>query len=224
MENNQEKITVFVKSFPGGLLGDTIGYDMQINDESATLADFVSALNFFANENIADCRGCDGCCKERAPITSLDIALLAELLPANPYPAHGVCEAFADIYIDKLGAIDITLKRQRGGCCDFLDIPGKFCTAHTHRPFVCRSHFCLPKSNKIQYLRQEVVNHGENELVRLLLAEEANGAKPIGGKTLLEQIDPTDYPATPLCGLTDYKQLIIKNIVPAELWHKLTEK
>ncbi|MEG1537597.1 MAG: YkgJ family cysteine cluster protein [Clostridiales bacterium] len=218
-----ERITVCPQPF-SGTFGEMIGYDLCIHSSKATLADFLIALNHFATTYIADCRGCDGCCKERAPLTSLDITALATLLDHPLYPAHQVCAAFASLTIDHNGATDIILKREWEGCCNNLDIPGKFCTIHPQRPFVCRSHFCLPKSHRFTALREEVTNLGENELTRLLLAEEANQALPLAGGYLATRLNPADYPENPLTGLISYEQAVIKDIVSPQLWTQLCQE
>ncbi|MBQ3112615.1 MAG: YkgJ family cysteine cluster protein [Firmicutes bacterium] len=208
------KVTVLPCQF-----GDCVGYDLQINDHDATVYDFLFALDEFAAENIADCRGCDGCCWERAPLTIGDIPRLATLLPPSPYPCHAVVGAFGTLSIED-GVVDIMLSRREDSSCSFLDREGRFCTSHATRTFVCRSHYCMPKSGRLQDLRGAYVNAGIDELVRQLLAEEAAGAEV----WLTGKIDPEDYPANPLTGMDKPIMVKIRDIVEPELWEELLEE
>jgi len=206
------------------LLGETLAMDVRIADQRATLADFLEELDAFAARHLADCRGCDACCQERAPLIAADVPALASLLPASPFPAHQVCAAFARISVDENGAADIILKRNSGNACDFLDPKGRLCREHPSRPFVCRSHFCLPRSGRIGRLRESIVNHGENELTRLLLAEEAIGAASLTPRPLAQLLDPADYQESPQRDRRRYRDILIKDNVSAELWSALTER
>ena len=89
------------------------------------------------------------------------------------------------------------------------------------RPFVCRSHFCLPRSARLELLRQDVTNLGLNELTRLLLAEESSGAPCLDGVPLKDKLDPTDYPANALTGKDSYAEILIKDCVSRDLWRDL---
>ncbi len=212
----------FLVSQADDLLGETFAMDLRILDAQATLADFLAELEAFAAQHLADCRGCDACCQERAPLIAADIPALAKLLPASPFPAHSVCAAFAELSVTE-GVSDIQLKRSHDNACGFLDRKGRFCQAHPSRPFVCRSHFCLPRSPRIEALRESIVNLGENELTRLLLAEEALGAPPLDGLPLSQRLEPTDYQQSPQRDCQTYGEILLKNNVSAELWSALTE-
>jgi len=76
----------------------------------------------------------------------------------------------------------------------------------------------------LSQLREEVVNIGENELTRLLLAEEAIGAPPLGGQKLAELIDAADYPPNPQSGKTTYQDIIIKETISPELWQQIKKE
>jgi Fe-S-cluster containining protein len=203
---------------------DSLGMDLAIYDDSATLADFLTSLDAFAAIHIADCRGCDGCCRERAPLIAADIPALTALLPPTPYPAHAVCAAFAELSVDHHGAADIYLRRNPDGACCLLDPDHKWCTAHTARTFACRSHFCLARSVAFALFREEVVNTGENALTRLLLAEEANGAPPLQSKLLATLLDPADYPLNPQSDKTAYDQILIRETVSDALWRQIKKE
>jgi hypothetical protein len=196
-----------------------LGHDLRLTSDSASVADVLAALAAFAAERLADCRGCDGCCYERAPLTAPDAAALATLLPAGSYPAQAACRAYAEVFSDKSGAVDITLRRDAEGACLFLHKEGKFCQNWQARPFVCRSHFCLPRSTRLEALRGVIANRGEDELIRLLLTEQAAGAPPL----LPPGLDPAHYPPDPAFAKGGWETILIKDIVPPELWRELRE-
>ena len=201
------KLSIFLRQFDSG----EYGYDISITDQTATLADFLMGLDNFAAAHLAACRGCDGCCHERAPLTSLDIPLLAALLPPSCYPAHSVLDAFGTLHVSKKNVADITMRRNKNGSCFILDIEGKFCTIHHARPFVCRSHFCLPKSEVLQEIRAATANAGENEFIRLLIAEEKLGAPVV----LPPQIKEKDYPPNVLTGKMGFNEVLICDLMSA---------
>ena len=220
-----ERIQIIPLTVTDDLGLDSLGCDIIINDDAATVADLLTALDEFAGQYLSDCKGCDGCCRERAPLIAADIPALASLLPATTFPAHAVCEAFAEITISKNGAADIFFRRDKNsGACCLLDTLNKCCTAHPCRAFVCRSHFCIPRSDALSRLREEIVNIGENELTRLLLAEEAKGAQPLNGKRLNDQLSAEDYPLNPQSNKNSYADIIIKQTVSSELWQQLKKE
>lgn len=195
---------------------ESLAYDLKIRDASANLNDYVQALSHFAAAHMEDCKGCDGCCHERAPLISSDIPALTKLLPqASQFPFHEVIESFCELKLSADGCVDITLRRPKGDCI-FLDQGEKFCKEHASRPFVCRSHFCLPQSARAQELRTQIVNAGEDELVRLLLSEEKQGA-PL----FLNGIKGEDYPPSSISGKDAYTQILLKNICSQALWLEL---
>lgn len=216
-----KKIHVFLITFQDPLFGKALGYDLEILDPEATVADLLDALDCFAQEHLADCKGCDGCCRERAPLIAADIPRLAQLLPASDYPAHDVCRNFATIYVKK-GVTDIALKRHASDqSCIHLDSQNRCCRIWPQRAFVCRSHFCLPRSDKIERLRQDIVNAGINELTRLLLVEEAHGAPPLTRRPLAQLVTPAEYWDNPQQGANEYEQIKLRDTIAPELWEEL---
>lgn len=193
-----------------------LGYDIKILSPKANCQDYLDALEAFAAENLNSCLGCDGCCHERAPLTSMDMPALLKLLEESGFPLHEAVNAFGSLKINSDGCGDITLKR-RNGACIFLNFEGKRCRNHNARPFVCRSHYCIPQSPRAKALRSAIVNQGEDELIRLLLEEEEAGAKP----RLLKALNKEDYPPKGLKNKTEYKQVLLKEICPEELWEEL---
>ena len=216
-----EKIDVFIIKNEDAFLGDVLGCDIRILDPRATVADLMDALDEFAAAHLADCKGCDGCCQERAPILSADVPALAEMLPDDTaWPVHAVVAAFGLLHIDD-GVSDVMLRRDVDGVCAQLDRENRCCTIWPQRPFVCRSHFCLPRSILLERLRQDIANLGLNELTRLLLAEEANEAPPLDGVRLAERLNIDDYQPNAFSGKSDYHDILLKECVDTELWQEL---
>jgi len=201
-----------------------LGCDVCNAEDTATIADLLEALDAFAAEKLADCRGCDGCCKERAPLIAADIPALAQLLPKSQFPAHEVIRAFGQLTIDRKGITDICFDRSADGCCCMLDRKGKFCTHHAQRAFVCRSHFCIPRSEALEQLRQEIVNEGENELTRMLLEEEKAGAAPITKKPLHKLVNAEDYENNTHKDKHSYDKLVLKDIISDDLWQSIKKE
>ena len=216
-----EKIDVFLINSTDPILGEVLGCDLRIIDQAATVADLMDALDEFAARHLADCKGCDGCCQERAPLLSVDIYALSALLPQPlPWLAHEVIERFGELRVED-GVSDIILRRDADSVCAQLERRKLCCTIWPYRPFVCRSHFCLPRSVFLETLRQDIANLGLNELTRLLLAEEAAGAPPIGGVALNEQLAESDYTPSAFTGKTDYAEIRLKDCVEPGLWQEL---
>lgn len=219
--NMNEKVDIFLINTEDPFLGDVLGCDIRILDPQASVADLMDALDEFAAAHLADCKGCDGCCQERAPILSADVPALVKMLPDNiAWPAHAVVAGFGLLRIDD-GVSDIMLRRDADGVCGRLDRGTRCCMIWPQRPFVCRSHFCLPRSNSLERLRQDIANLGLNELTRLLLAEEASGAPPIDGIRLSERLNGEDYTPNSFSGKTDYHDILLKDCVAPELWQEL---
>ena len=215
-----QRIDIFPATFKDELIGDEVfGYDIRILDDRATLQDYIDALNDFAQKYLAPCIGCDGCCHERAPLISTDIFIMEKLLPPSKNPAHNVIENYSDIFIFDDGAIDIPLKRNKNGSCIFLDEKNKYCQNHQTRPFTCNSYFCINKSLVAEDLRNSLINAGEDQLIHLLWQEEIYGATPI----LKDKVNILDYPENGFKNKKSLSEVLIKEIIPHELWQKLIE-
>ena len=150
MHYMNEKINVFLIKTEDPLLGEVMGCDIRIADDCASVADLMDALDGFAAQYLADCKGCDGCCQERAPLLSADIPALALLLDNDTaWPAHAVVERFGSLQVTN-GVSDIILRRDTDSVCASLDRENRCCKIWPSRPFVCRSHFCLPRSSYLE--------------------------------------------------------------------------
>lgn len=219
-------IAITLKEFPEA----GFGYDVQINDEDATIGDYLAALDAFQAQYVADCRGCDGCCWERAPLGIADYFWGRTVLPdpcsLGQWLAHSATLCEVD------GGLDLYLKRGADSACMFLDKQKQECARHLARPLVCRTHVCLPQSPRALELRSAIVNMLEDELVRrLLLENKKHGTTlPADWQEALATAKMEDYAPTPLSiyGLEELEQLQkvwpqikIRQIVNVELWKVL---
>lgn len=193
-----------------------LAYDVQILAEDAACLDYLQALDAFAEQALSDCRGCDGCCHERAPVTAWDMPGLCSLVPPAPFPFHQAVQAFCRLEIGKEGWGDITLARPEGHCI-FLDLEQKICRSHGQRPLACRSHYCIPQSQRAADLRSALINKGEDLLLSLLLAEEEAGAPPL----LMPKLKKEDYPPPPASLPPAYDGIRLKEICSPQLWEEL---
>ncbi len=148
-----------------------LAYDVQILTPQASVGDYLQAIEDFQAQTLADCKGCDGCCHERAPLTIADWQLAqnthSDAEPTEQELADWLLE-WAELHFCG-PAVDLTLKRTPAGTCNFLHEQQKYCTRHQQRSFTCRTHCCLPKTERAEALRAALINAGEDELVRRLL-------------------------------------------------------
>lgn len=206
---------------------DSFGYDLVILNEEATIQDYLDALNDFQEKTVAECKGCDNCCWERIPLTSIDVCTylnnpnITMELPDTPSLltsfVHKYCYVFAEG-----PAMDIMLKHQSNGACFFLDTNQKICTNHTARSLVCQTFICLPHSERAGKLRDTLLNVGEDELVRQYLLESEKLGTPV---KVDEGTNPTlnldDYPPTAYEGKKSYAEVKIRDVVSDELFGEL---
>lgn len=215
-----DKIKVFLAEFDDG----QFGYDLQIIDTTATVGDYLAAVEEFQSATLADCFGCDGCCHERVPLMLCDFYFSA-------YHANGG-ESLAE-WLQQSGArlefcgpaVDLQLCRRANGACFWLNEEQKCCSAHTFRTFACRSHCCLTKSDRAEALRAVIINSGEDELVRRLLAELAAANKQdfLPGLSRLADVDPADYLPNGFSNLAgaDWRSAKLRDFADDELWADL---
>ncbi|MCR6545608.1 YkgJ family cysteine cluster protein [Dehalobacterium formicoaceticum] len=206
-------INVFLAQFD-----DAFGYDLEILDENATIQDYLNALNQFQEKYVENCKGCDGCCYERIPLTSIDILtyLKDPTLPLTPF-IHQYCKVTGTGPV-----LDICLKRNPDQSCIFLDREQKICRRHPARSFVCQSFVCLPHSEEAGQLRDLILNVGEDDLVHRYLNEaKEKGTAPVIHENNEAAPSLIDYPATIFTGKRNYDEIRIKDVLPENLWQKL---
>jgi Fe-S-cluster containining protein len=224
MENkeNKKNIEVYLKEFAE----NQYGYDIVLNDENATLGDYVDALNIFQDNTMADCRGCDGCCYERIPLTVADFWLakgLTAKLKAKKAADVTLTDwllAAAEVHLDG-DAIDIVLKRNSDYSCYFLNKEKQECREHIYRSLVCRTHCCLPKSQIAIDIRGDIINAGEDELCRCLLKIPDHPWQQLLAKCL-----PEDYPESGFSQFApeDWRNIPLKSVISPENWQILIGK
>lgn len=185
------------------------GYDVEIADKGATLAQYIDALDSFLDAKVAPCLGCDNCCYQRIPLILPDIYQYAGKEP----------KSIADFLekrcaVTKLGAaLDIRLAQGENGICTFLDRDNQRCTDHLHRTMVCHTYICLPQTPRARELREHLINQGEDALAAELLT-----------MGLLPQFKEMAqvYTPNPDWSGKDYHEILIQRAVPGELWAELT--
>ena len=208
---------------------------VQVLSADASVGDYLDAFEQFQAVNIAPCDGCTSCCWERAPLTAPDalgIITAAEAdgdsdsngsgAAAVGSPAQAALLRFIRdrAWVDAEAA-DVCLRRLPAGSCIYLDTDSARCTAYAIRPLVCRTYVCLPSDPAAEALRRQIVNEGENELLRLL--GEAAYAFP----DLLPCLPPSvaanwrGFRARGFTGKKNFADVFIREVVRQGLWEKL---
>lgn len=215
-----DKIRVFLAEFDDGLFG----YDLQVLDETATVGDYLAAVEEFQAATMADCYGCDGCCHERVPLMLCDFYFSAYYEQGGKSLAEWLKNT--DARLEFFGeAVDLQLSRKANGACFWLNEAEKCCRAHQFRTFACRSHCCLTKSDRAEALRAVIINSGEDELVRRLLAEfaESNTQDFLPNEARFAAVQADDYLPngfSPLNG-EDWREAGLRDFADDELWADL---
>jgi len=216
-------VKIISKSFPQGK-----GYDIQILNEQANLQDYLEALNEYilkedltrTRKNVDNCEGCDGCCAERIPLTSIDVYRLQEGLKAR-----GEMRSFSEVirryaYVQAEGnVVDITLARNEDGSCVFLNPKSKRCEIYVYRPLVCQTFICCPASFRARALRETVVNQGEDQLVKWCLTNVP--WEKLFNEVWKADIVLEDWVDTPFKDKLTYASVRIRDLCPPKLWENL---
>lgn len=219
--NRLKKVVVNVKKIKGHT-----GYDIVINDDSASVQNYLDAFNRAIIElpisrvrtNQKDCKGCDLCCAERAPLTWIDVINLKTALKLKREPLNRVLKNISYIVVDG-PVVDIMMRRGKDNKCIFLDRQNKLCKIYHFRPLVCQVFICAPGSNAARWLWEIIVNQGEDELVRRwLLDARSKKTLPVFDKGFRPRPKISDWHPTAFAGKKSYREVLIKNICPPELW------
>lgn len=222
--------------------GKGLGYDIKITREDVSVQDYLDALNeallgLKLSRSRSDrgiCLGCDGCCGERIPLTSVDIEVLSESPKVREYlslasTGNGnklgqVFRRFCHVYVNG-SSVDITLRLTQDNKCVFLNQEKKTCTIYDHRPLVCQTYVCCPVSQEASEVREVLVNEGEDELVRqwLYLVLESPGDLWYD-----EADDPNlsmeDWVAGPFFEKRCYDEILLRDVLPVGLWDRMFRK
>jgi len=205
------------------LIKGRAGYDILVNDPEATVQDYIDALERFIEENtcyrsrvpdLASCYSCDLCCRERIPVTLVDAVRLSD---------RGLQETVANllhVFVDGR-VVDITMGLDETGRCIFLDRGKRLCTAYQKRPLVCRTFICCPSTRKARQLREEIVNAGEDELVRAWFGIKGKNRSPIIHEGVAPRPHPADYAKTAFYGVDEYSRVKLKKVCSPGLWNML---
>ncbi|MGQ9755557.1 MAG: YkgJ family cysteine cluster protein [Desulfotomaculales bacterium] len=202
------------------------GYDVTITDAQATIGDYLDALEKFLDtvpldklrNPRGDCLGCDLCCYERIPLTSIDYFRLAKHLAGSD--GRAFFDRFAWVTVDGR-AVDITLRRDDRGRCCFLDPQEKVCRVYRVRPFVCRTFTCAPASQRALRLRSIITNTGEDELVRIWLALSDHAGRLLVHEAHRPSVKRSDWGPTPFNGQISYADIRLKTVCPSNFWRTL---
>jgi len=187
------------------------GFDVEIFSREATVADYLEALENVNKHFSLPCEGCGECCRGRLPLTLIDIFLLQEGLKGltgKDFTLEDILERYCQVKVWR-GAVDILLRTDAEGYCLFLYPSHRRCLLYPYRPLVCRTYYCLPQTRRARLLREQIINKGEDELVRVWL--ELCPYLPQG-------VERQDWPPTPFAGCTGYHQVKLNKIVPPEFF------
>ena len=217
-------VQVLLQNFNGDY-----GYDLVVTDDSATIQDYLDALNYAiekytltrGRKKVALCQGCELCCAERAPLTAIDLSNIKDYLK--------VCDESLQKTLDRIGyivvngpAVDITLRRGEDERCVFLGRKNKLCSIYSARPLVCQTFICCPSSIKAARLREIIVNYGEDELVRQWLVQASEKGDPPGfHEGFRPKINIKDWKPNVFSAKRNYREVTIKEISPPNLWKQL---
>lgn len=205
------------------------GYDLVVRDVSATVQDYLDSLNA-AVENMPlsrgrarrkACAGCDLCCAERAPLTWIDLINLQKTGGLNTLSLTAILQRVAYIVIEG-PVVDIMLRRGKDDRCIFLDRKQRLCSVYAFRPLVCQAFICSPASKRARRLWEVIVNRGEDELVwKWLSALAESGGKMVYDEGYHPRPRLSDWDPTPFSGRKAYRDVLLREVCPADLWRRL---
>ena len=222
--NRTNAVQVLLQNFD-----NAYGYDLTVTDESATVQDYLDALNHAIEEysltrsrkKVSSCQGCELCCAERAPLTAIDLFNIKAYLKVSDETLQKTLDQIGYVVVNG-PAVDITLRRGEDERCVFLGRKNKLCSIYSARPLVCQTFICCPSSTKAARLKEIIVNYGEDELVRqwLVQASEKGGA-PGFHEGIRPKINIKDWKPNVFSAKRNYREVTIKEISPPNLWKQL---
>lgn len=201
------------------------GYEIKIADQSASVQDLLDGLNVFIingklerlwPEKQQDCCGCDLCCHEPLPVTSIDVANICQ--------ARGISlvKAFQYLWVQaERNVADITLKRGKNQRCVFLQANG-LCSIYMNRPFLCQTYICCQTTAVMEELRSQVVNQGMDELIRLSIEAFQKTGSPLPvNRSRNPRIDLQDWTSNIFTGKNSYSQILLKGVLSSDLFKQM---
>lgn len=202
---------------------DQFGYYL-VADPADTLGDYVDEITRFMDEMMTECRGCDGCCFERIPLTIADFYIAKPLIARLTGKAledvtiTDWLQEVAEIHVEPCGSIDIVLKRNEDDSCRFLNTDKQECSEHLWRPLVCRTHYCLSKALSAIDMRGDIINAGEDELCRQLLTTPNHPWQELLAECRLEDYAENGFSHV---NRENWRDIPLESIVSAENWQKV---
>ncbi|MEN6326361.1 MAG: YkgJ family cysteine cluster protein [Syntrophomonas sp.] len=200
-------------------------FELQIKNGKANIQDFLNAINDFIEigalprrwpSNCSSCYGCDLCCHEPLPVTSIDIENFCRTLKID------FMASFKYLWVEVQGnVVDITLRRKKGQDCIFLHQDGT-CKIYRARPFLCQSYICSNTPESINKIRSEIVNPGMDELVRKAIVTYKSHGKTIPvNRGSARYISLTDWPRNCFSDKKSYSEILLKNVLSSDLMRVL---
>ena len=207
------------------MINGQAGYDIRVIDPDATVQDYLDAVNYFietakcyrfSNSEAESCFGCDLCCQERIPVTIIDVLNLSECQKGIEQTVNSLLHVYVEGRI-----VDITMGLDDSGRCRFLDRARGVCRNYSKRPLVCQTFICCPSTRNAKKLREEIINTGEDELVRAWFKMTDKKGNLIIHEGAFPSPDAGDYPKTPAAGATSYESVKLRDICSPVLWRKI---
>ncbi|MDR1206140.1 MAG: YkgJ family cysteine cluster protein [Peptococcaceae bacterium] len=217
-------------SGPVTVVGREKGYEVSIRSDRAVLSDYTRAMEAFIDTNeyrrlraeTNRCKGCDICCRERAPLTAVDLWILKENAEKG-LDWRSFFQRFVTVRVFS-GGVDIVLARDGDDNCVFLDSGRGLCGMYPYRPLVCSTYICAQASPSAQLFRSSVVNGGEDAAVGLWYAQTAEEGLVVHE---CEDFDPglLEIPPENVWNVSkNYDNILIREVISGELWKRLEGK
>jgi hypothetical protein len=186
-------------------------YDVEVLDPLATVSDYEKTVSGIltapdARKQYGErCVGCSICCGGRLPLTVVDLYRLKFAGLGMALPLTGWVEAYGLVQHQD-GCVDVSLRLDELETCVLWNRKVGLCSVYESRPLICRTYICAPLSWRASELRGQIVNAGEDELVRML-----GLAAGYGG----------DEKQQPFAGVLDYGAILLRDICSDRLWRGL---
>jgi Fe-S-cluster containining protein len=189
-------------------------YDLEVLDPAATVADYEQTVSGILaapeakKRHSEHCVACSICCGGRLPLTVVDLYRLKMGGLGMALPLNGWAAAYGLVQ-QQDGCVDITLRLDEHETCALWNREDGLCSVYESRPLICRTYICAPLSWRASELRGQIVNAGEDELVRMLGLADGNG-----------RTEKTQ----PFAGVLDYGGVLLRDVCSDRLWHSLTRQ
>lgn len=196
------------------------GYDVHFADREVTVGEYLEAMNDFIesgevsrlwSEGRRHCRGCDLCCHEPLPVTSIDVMNICQATDTN------ITSVFRYLWVEaRRNCIDITLRRGAAESCIFLN-PDGTCSIYNYRPFTCQTYICCQTSARTELLRSSVVNLGMDELIRssIQVFKRAGGILPVN-QSEQAVVRSGDWSPNCFTGKMNYSQVRLREVLTSD--------